>query len=426
MGNKATVIALYDSFEQAQRAIESLVNNGYKRDQISAIANDSSGEYARLVDALDLDDDNNVVTDDVDSDNGSGFGAVAGMLTGLGVALLPGVGPVVALGAWGAALIAGIGAASGAITGGIAAGLIDLGVDEEAAQIYGETVRRGGVLVTAKADQDKADDVISILNKFNPIDIEQRAEHYRSEGWTGFDETSAEPYDADTINSYRAQYTGNTLDSDTVNVEEVSAEVVQEEMKVGKREVAGGGVRLRKYVTQENVSEDVELRNEEIHVDRKSVDRPATEADFETFEEGSVTLTEKHEEAVIEKSARVVEEVTIYKDVKWNTETVEDTVRRTNVEVENVDGFAPFENYNDAFRTHYNTAYANTDYTYDQYVPAYRYGYSIASEPSFRDSDWNTLEPQVRDRWERDNDSTWDDIKDAVRHAWENVKDAVS
>ena len=87
-----TVIALYDHFETARRVVEDLVDAGYDRDNISIIANDASGEYARYIDR-DVHDD-----DDVSAGEGAGFGAVVGTLVGLGVALIPGIGPVIAAG----------------------------------------------------------------------------------------------------------------------------------------------------------------------------------------------------------------------------------------------------------------------------------------------------------------------------------------
>ena len=114
--------------------------------------------------------------------------------------------------------------------------------------------------------------------------------------------------------------------------------VVQEELEVGKRAVAGGGVRVVKRVTETPVSEMVRLREEHAHVERRPVDRAATEADLANFEEGTVEVREMSEEAVVAKKARVVEEVVVGKEVTERSETVSDTVRKTDVEVERVAG----------------------------------------------------------------------------------------
>lgn len=75
-----------------------------------------------------------------------------------------------------------------------------------------------------------------------------------------------------------------------------------------------------------------------------------------------------------------------------------------------------------SFREHYDTHYKASNYQFDFYDPAYRYGYGLAYDERYRGQPWTNLEPIARDRWlSRDNDSTWEDIKDAVRRGWEEV-----
>jgi hypothetical protein len=188
-----TVVALYDNFEDARSAVEALVDAGFNRSDISMVANDATGTHARLV------GDTVVNDDDVSAGEGAGFGAVVGALVGLGVALIPGVGPVLAAGPLAAALMAGIGAASGAVTGGVVAGLVDFGVPEEHAASYAEGIRRGGTLVSAHVAQDEwADRAQSVMNRFNPVDVDERSGEWRASGWKGYDE-SAQPYTAEDI-----------------------------------------------------------------------------------------------------------------------------------------------------------------------------------------------------------------------------------
>ncbi len=106
-------------------------------------------------------------------------------------------------------------------------------------------------------------------------------------------------------------------------------------MNVGKREVAGGRVRVRSYVVEQPVEEQVNLRDESVNVERRPVDRPLTGADRDrAFQERTIEAEEKSEEAVVNKEARVKEELVVNKDVNQRTETVSDTVRRTEVEVQ--------------------------------------------------------------------------------------------
>ena len=113
--------------------------------------------------------------------------------------------------------------------------------------------------------------------------------------------------------------------------------VVEEELRVGKREVEKGGVRITNRVTETPVEEEVRLREEHINVERRPVDRPVTDVD-NAFQAGTIEVTETAEEAVVAKNARVVEEVVVNKDVQERTETVRDTLHRTDVDVQQVEG----------------------------------------------------------------------------------------
>jgi uncharacterized protein (TIGR02271 family) len=109
--------------------------------------------------------------------------------------------------------------------------------------------------------------------------------------------------------------------------------VVEETLRVGKREVSGGRVRVRSYVVETPIEEQVTLRSEHVDVERRAVDRPVTDAD-RLFQDRTIEATETSEEAVIAKEARVTDEVVIRKEADQRTETVRDTVRRTEVEVD--------------------------------------------------------------------------------------------
>ncbi len=114
--------------------------------------------------------------------------------------------------------------------------------------------------------------------------------------------------------------------------------VVEEELRVGKREVESGGARVTTRVEETPVEEQVTVRDETVEVERRVVDRPASGADLAAFQEGTVEVRERYEEPVVEKEARVTGEVGIRKDVDERTETVQDTVRRTDVDVEDLSG----------------------------------------------------------------------------------------
>ena len=109
--------------------------------------------------------------------------------------------------------------------------------------------------------------------------------------------------------------------------------VIKEELHVGKRTVETGGVKVRSRIIEKPVEEKLRLRNERVYVVRTDVNRPATAADFATFKEGTIELTEHAERAVTEKTATVVGEVTVGKDLETRTKTITDTVRETKVDI---------------------------------------------------------------------------------------------
>lgn len=161
------VYALYDAMETAVTAVNDLMQKGILSSNISLITRDADNKYAQYVD---YDED----FDDVEADEGSGFGAVIGALTGLGVAMIPGLGTIFATGPFAAALLAGIGAGSGAVTGGITASLVDFGANQSEAEQYERVLREGGAVVIVDTSNDaETDNVEHILSSYRPLELEE-------------------------------------------------------------------------------------------------------------------------------------------------------------------------------------------------------------------------------------------------------------
>jgi hypothetical protein len=115
---------------------------------------------------------------------------------------IPGIGAIVAAGPI-AALLAGAGA--GAVAGGLIGGLTDLGVDETQAEFYAEAVRRGGAVVTVRADESRVDEAERIMDRHGAYDIEDRVVQWKSTGWKGYD-PKAEPFTFEEIEKDRTTY----------------------------------------------------------------------------------------------------------------------------------------------------------------------------------------------------------------------------
>jgi uncharacterized protein (TIGR02271 family) len=204
--------------------------------------------------------------------------------------------------------------------------------------------------------------------------------------------------------------------------------VVREKIAVGKRTVPGGRVRVYSQLVEEPVSESVQLREEQAHVDRRSVDRPATPADLDASRDRTIEVTESSERPVVEKTARVVEEVAIGKKTRQREETIQDKVRRTEVKVEN-DGSRPqrgraYDDYAEDFRNDFTSRYASQGGRYEEYEPAYRFGHLLRSDERYAGRSWDEVEMEAQRDWEsRYPNSPWQRFKDAARHAWERVTD---
>ena len=419
-----TVVGLYDHVSQARAAIQNLVDSGFKRDNISFTANASAAEYGEYFDEegryredttaehRDTEYRDDEMTSGEGASAGAGIGAtiggLGGLLMGLGLLAVPGVGPALAAGPIVSTLV---GAGIGGIAGGLMGALVNSGVPEEEAGHYSEGVRRGGSLVMLTVEDDRVNDVERIMNEHDPVDIEERVAQWRDEDDYERHDPEAEPYTAEQVATEQERY---------------SVPVVEEDVKVGKREVSGGGKRIRSYVSETPVEEQVTLRDEEVHVERRDADRAVTDAD-EAFQEKTIEMTESHEEAVVSKEARVTGEVVVDKEATEHTETVQDSVRKTEVEVTDIDANvdAATTNYDadvDVYREHYDQTYASAGRDYEYYEPAYRFGSNLAGEDASNGMDWNSVEADAQRRWEERNPGTWNEHSEAVRHSYERER----
>lgn len=196
------------------------------------------------------------------------------------------------------------------------------GVDGDHERSYYEAAaRRGGALVTVRVDDAHTNEVAAILERHHPIDLTQEGA-----GLTG----------------HAAATRTTETDVSDIGLREGYAEsqsipLAEEEVVVGKRAVQRGALRIHTYTTERPVEERVALREEEAYVERTPVDRPAVAGEA-AFQDRTLEVREMGEEAVVNKQARVVEEVRVGKQQTERKETVRDTVRKQEVDVERVDG----------------------------------------------------------------------------------------
>jgi hypothetical protein len=325
-----TVVAIFRNFQHANDAVRELVDHGFKRDDISIVAHNSQDAAGYTTTGRTAAE--GTVADETGAGAGVGagigaaIGGIGGLLVGLGALVIPGIGPVIAAGPLAVALStltgAGVGAVAGGVTGGLLGALIGLGVPEEEAEYYAEGVRRGGVLVTVQADDSNAEQITNLLNRHDPLDIDQEVTQWREQGWTGFDDIEG-----------RDSRRTSTLD-DTVETETTRRET----------QIANTG------------------RQQDLTMD-----------------------STMHDQSVVD-----------------NTE---------------------FDPNSPSYQAHYDQTLQDSGYSYEYYMPAYRYGYNLRTDPRFEGLDWVRMEKEVQRDWEDRYPGTWERFKASIRHAWEDITD---
>jgi hypothetical protein len=204
-----TISRLYNNYPDAQAAIKRLEAAGVNHGDISVLASNADGWYKDGQPAKpstfpdrDLDGkDDRAEAAGTGAGVGAALGGTAGVLTGLGLMAIPGVGPIVAAG-WLVSTLAG--AAAGGATGGVLGALTQAGVGKDEADVYAESLRRGGAVVSARVADADASRLQAVLNS-SAVHVADRGAFYRKSGWKTFD-PAATPYTADQVRKERSLY----------------------------------------------------------------------------------------------------------------------------------------------------------------------------------------------------------------------------
>jgi uncharacterized protein (TIGR02271 family) len=207
---------------------------------------------------------------------------------------------------------------------------------------YAEAARQSGAIVTVHVgSEDEAMEAAEILDEEGAVDMDERACQYQASGQERPIQTSGQErlapipgQESATTESGMEKVSGQERRAVESAGEENAIPIIEEQLRVGKREVETGRVRLRSKIIEQPVEESLRLREEHVHVERQAVDRPATEAELGSFKESEIEITEHAEVPVVSKEARVVEEVKVGKEVEEREEIVREKLRRTQVDVE--------------------------------------------------------------------------------------------
>jgi uncharacterized protein (TIGR02271 family) len=200
------------------------------------------------------------------------------------------------------------------------------------------------------------------------------------------------------------QGTGTNIATGATEGEDREPEV-EEQLQVGKREVDLGEVEIRRRVVEEEQSVPVTLRREEVQVEQVGTPARPLRPGEEAFQEGTIRVPVRGEEAVVAKEAVVTGEVVVEKDVTTDQRQVGDTVRRTEVDFD--------ENYNRVrgeFEQDFTTraSSANDDWsrsrTFEHAEPNYRAGYTAGTDQRYSGRQFEDVEPDLRRDYES---GTW-------------------
>jgi uncharacterized protein (TIGR02271 family) len=279
----------------------------------------------------------------------------------------------------------------------------------EAAQCV-DGIRRGGTLEAIVVEDDKEAEAVAIMRRCaGEGSIRERvAEGVAPETSAG--EGTTAPTD---IRERTAEATGVRERAG----EEIVIPVIEEELRVGKREYEAGGLRVKTRVASVPVDKTVTLREEHVNVERRVIDRPIA-LDDDAFRERSLDLTASTEEPIFEKQARVVEEIHLHKDMSERVETVHDTLRHTDVQISEIPAGRRFNP--SRYLDHFKRTYESERYTFDWVAPAYEFGEQLRYRSS-GSSDWSQIEPSARSMWEGRNPGTWDRFREAIKTGWGTV-----
>lgn len=358
-----TVVALFDDFSAANHAVRDLVEAGFMRENVSLMASDAEGNYGRYL----THHGENVST--TDATTGAATGASEG---------------------------AGVGAGIGAVIGGLGGLLVGLGA---------LTIPGIGPVLAA-----------------GPL----------SAALTGLAGAG--------VGAVAGGVTGGILGALVdMGIPEDTAGLYAEGIRRG-----GTLVTLRSSDEMTQKAVDILNRHHPIDINQRATQwresgwtgyNPSTSAD--DYVRDRLDTPAAHD---TDLSSTSLGDIGHNQEQKlWPREGYRESEQRTGHEVERSlwseedsmshaagSDFSDFSEFDDRFRTHFNTSYTGMGYTYDEFQPAYRYGYTLARDHRYRDYDWDRLEPEARRTWEHDYPhDDWERFKMSIRHAWEEIKDAV-
>ncbi len=305
-----------------------------------------------------------------------------------------------------------------------------MGIPEDEAKDYAKKVKKGQSLLLVNVDTSaEAERARNVLDRYpfegtEEEDTRMGASEEFIEGDLSAHPAGEEYHEG--VGKERIQPEDELVETgeERVATGEERVEAVEEDLVVGKREEEAGSLRVEKEVTEEPVEEEIHLREEKVDVERHAVDRPLEEGE-EAFTGEKMEIPVTREEPMVEKEPRVHEEVIISKETEEHPETVRETVRHEEINIEEMTGgrsAARFEQFEPDYRQHYDQHFADSGESFDDYSLGYRYGMALAEDENYRGRNWESVEEEAGRQWESQQASSWDNFKEAVRFGWYKIR----
>ena len=444
-----TVIALYDDFVSASKATEGLIDRGYIREKISIVSNDVRGEHAKAIQAVQADE----AAETGESEFQVQLKDLQRALLNLGTMEIPGAGPILAAGPITASL---------ADSSELMKSLMSLGIPEQSAHYYAEGVRKGGTIVALEVSREATQKAIETLNSYGPVDMKKRVQQWQEGGWNEYD-PSAEPLREEQLWP-REEYRKPEERADTEMEEQLwpreEYRKPEEKVDTEKEEQLWPREEYREPEEKADTEEARQLWPRDEYRDKPSLAEEFTTPPGEKPAEVGVPPIPKEEQLWPREEYRKPEEKAEtekeeqlwpreeYRKPEEKAETEEDEelwprdeyrasdekaeaaeekviyprgeIRAQQEDKATASGFKTYES---AYRKHFEASVTEPGTTFDQYQPAYRYGYNLAVSERFKEyKEWEKLEPMAKRYWNERNPGTWDRYKESVRKGWEEVK----
>lgn len=210
-------------------------------------------------------------------------------------------------------------------------------LEEDQAEVYEDAMRTGGVVLSLRADEDELPRALGILDAHEELTERSAAlpdDYAPDDGLTApasgtLQENGViDPLHTDPVHrgTARTALTGDESDEDVLRLAE-------ERLEVGKRLVSEGSTRVRRYTVTDRVSENVSLHEQHAEIFRRPVNE-AGSPDQVDWSEKTVEVEETHEQPVVNKTAQIIEEVVLRKEASDRVETINDSVRRQEVDID--------------------------------------------------------------------------------------------